>query len=111
MDCSKNFFSVYELKQVITHTKEHYGWKNLNQFLKVKETIKEDSEDIFSHKESIKKMLIAWEWGTNEYLCLTLLQSYGVLPDGNLKTGGKMNFILWSHESYQYIELLVTLLP
>ena len=33
------------LKQVITHTKGHYGWKNPKQFLKVKEAIKEDSKD------------------------------------------------------------------
>ena len=33
------------LKQVITHTKGHCGWKNPNQFLKLEEAIKEDSND------------------------------------------------------------------
>ena len=94
----------------VTHTKGHCGWKNLYQILKVKKAIKEDSEDIFNHKESIKRMLIAWEWGTNEYICLTLLRSCGVLSGGNLKIRGKMNFILLPQESYRDTELLVTLL-
>ena len=38
---------------------------------------------IFIHKRSIKSMLIAWEWGTNEYICLTLWWSCGVISRGN----------------------------
>ena len=53
----KIFFSVHELKQVITHTKGHYGWKNLNQISKVKEAIKEDSKDkSFKHQNNEKCM-------------------------------------------------------
>ena len=33
----KRFFSVCEMKQIITHTKGHHGWKNLNQISNVKE--------------------------------------------------------------------------
>ena len=54
MNCSETFFFVHELKQIITHTKGHHGWKNLNQSLKVKETIKEDLKDKMSL--SIKRM-------------------------------------------------------
>ena len=54
----KRFFSVHELKQIITHTKGNYRWKNLNQISNVKETIKEDSKDkIIKHQ----RMQKAWE--------------------------------------------------
>ena len=36
---------LWAWNKFITHTKWHYGWKNPNQSLKVKEAIKEDSED------------------------------------------------------------------
>ena len=39
--------------------------------------------------KSIKRMLIAWEWGTNEYICLTLLRSCGVISSGNQNTEAK----------------------
>ena len=32
-------------KQIITHIKGHYGWKNPYQILKEKKSIKEESED------------------------------------------------------------------
>ena len=28
---AQRFFSICELKTIISHTKGHYGWKNLNQ--------------------------------------------------------------------------------
>ena len=39
--------------------------------------------------KSIKRMLIAWEWGINEYIYLTLLWSCGVISSGNQKTEEK----------------------
>ena len=33
------------MKQIITHTKGHHGWKNLNQISNIKEAIQEDSKD------------------------------------------------------------------
>ena len=81
-------------KQSCHSHKRTLWWKNLYQIIKVKEEIKEESDDFFSHKESIKRMLITWEWATNKYIYLTLLRSCGVLSGGNLKTEGKMNFIL-----------------
>ena len=53
----KMFFSVREMKQVITHTKGHCGCKNLNKISKVKEAIKEDSKDkSFKHQKNVKGM-------------------------------------------------------
>ena len=93
----------------ITHTKWHYGWKNPYQILKVKESIKEDSEDIFIRKGSIKRMLIEWEWGTNEYIFLSLLWSCGVISSGNSKTGVKWTSY-FGHRRVIKTPSLVTLL-
>ena len=46
----KRLFFVCELKQVITHTKGHYGWKNLTQISKVKEAIKTQKTKVLSIK-------------------------------------------------------------
>ena len=53
----KRFFSIRELKQIITHTKGHYGWKNLNQISNIKEAIQEDSKDkSLKHQKNAKGM-------------------------------------------------------
>ena len=55
---AQRFFSVREIKQNITHTKGHYGWKNLNQISNVKEAIKEDSKGKSLKNQRMQK---AWE--------------------------------------------------
>ena len=53
----KRFFFVCEVKQIITHTKGHHGWKNLNQLSNTKEAIWEDSEDkSHTHQKNEKGM-------------------------------------------------------
>ena len=77
----KRFFFVCEVKQIITHTKGHHGWKNLNQISNANEEIREDSKD-----KSLKASKECKRHGNEEQTntpTLTLLQSCGVSADRN----------------------------
>ena len=78
---AQRFFSIREMKQIITHTKGYHGWKNLNQTSNVKGAIREDSTD-----KSLKPSKECKRHGNEEQtniLVIILLQSCGVLAKSN----------------------------
>ena len=94
----KRLFFVRELNLIITHTKGHYGWKNLNQISKAKKVIEEDSkEKSHKHQNNEKGMGMRNKRMHLSNLVTIMWSDIQWQP----KDKGEMNFIFWPQESYQ----------
>ena len=85
------FFSVHEFETNLSLTqKDIMDGRNHTRFYKWRNLSRKTQKENFVHKRSMRGILIAWEWGTNEYICLTLLWSCGDISSGNLKMEVKL---------------------
>ena len=102
----KGFSPSVSWKKNISHTKGHYGWKNLNQISDRKQSGRTQKEKIL---ESSKYNKMAWKWATNEYICSHPVTILWCQSWKKSEGKSKMNFIYWPQESYQDFEILVPL--